>query len=42
VHELAWIESSLNEAFVAADASPLPMDVLASVDWDTARQQLKP
>lgn len=42
VHELAWIESSLNEAFVAADASPLPMDVLASVDWDTARLQLTP
>ncbi|NWC95851.1 MULTISPECIES: DNA-binding domain-containing protein [unclassified Pseudomonas] len=42
VHELAWIESSLNEAFVAADASPLPMEVLEAVDWDTARLQLTP
>jgi len=42
VHELAWIESSLNEAFVAADAQPLPLEALASVDWDTASLQLTP
>ncbi|TFY90220.1 DUF2063 domain-containing protein [Pseudomonas kairouanensis] len=36
VHELAWIEWALNEAFVAADAQPLALDALASVDWDTA------
>lgn len=42
VHELAWIESSLNEAFVAADARPLPLEALASVDWDTASLQLTP
>ena len=42
VHELAWIEWSLSEAFVAADAAPLRMEALASVDWDTARLQLAP
>jgi hypothetical protein len=42
VHELAWIESSLNEAFVAADATPLSLDALASVDWDTTSLQLTP
>ncbi|MGY2177011.1 HvfC/BufC family peptide modification chaperone [Pseudomonas azotoformans] len=42
VHELAWIESALNEAFVAADAQPLPLEVLAGLDWDTAVLQLTP
>ncbi|MCU1726840.1 DNA-binding domain-containing protein [Pseudomonas sp. 7P_10.2_Bac1] len=42
VHELAWIEWSLSEAFVAADATPLRMEALASVDWDTAYLQLTP
>lgn len=42
VHELAWIESSLNEAFVAADAVPLSLDALATVDWDTATLCLTP
>lgn len=42
VHELAWIEWSLNEAFVSADAVPLRLEALASVDWDTARLQLTP
>ena len=42
VHELAWIEWSLNEAFVAADAAPIRMEALASVDWDTACLQLTP
>ncbi|RBH59876.1 DUF2063 domain-containing protein [Pseudomonas sp. MWU13-2860] len=36
VHELAWIERALDESFVAADAEPLPMAVLASMDWETA------
>lgn len=42
VHELAWIESSLNEAFVAADATPLSLDALAQVDWDTAVLRFAP
>jgi len=42
VHELAWIESSLNQAFVAADARSLLLEDLASVDWDTASLQLTP
>lgn len=42
VHELAWIESALNEAFVAADAQPLRLEALAELDWDTAVLQLTP
>lgn len=42
VHELAWIESALNEAFVAADASPVPLHALAELDWDTAILRLTP
>ncbi|TFY85088.1 DUF2063 domain-containing protein [Pseudomonas nabeulensis] len=42
VHELAWIEWALSEAFVAADAQPLPTEALANVDWDTAVLQLTP
>ncbi|MDB6144992.1 MAG: hypothetical protein JWP80_4036, partial [Pseudomonas sp.] len=42
LQELAWIESSLSEVFVAADAEPLSMEALATVDWDTARLCLTP
>ncbi|UII69376.1 DNA-binding domain-containing protein [Pseudomonas sp. HN11] len=42
VHELAWIESALNEAFVAADAQPLALEALAELDWDAAVLQLTP
>ena len=42
VHELAWIENALAEAFVAHDAQPLPLDALASVDWDAARLRFAP
>lgn len=42
VHELAWIESALNEAFVAADAQPVLLTALAEVDWDTARLRFTP
>ena len=42
VHELAWIESALNEAFVAADALPLTPQALVGLDWDTAVLQLTP
>lgn len=42
LQELAWIEWSLSEVFVAADATPLSLDALATVDWDTARLSLTP
>lgn len=42
VHELAWIEQALGEAFVARDAKPLSVDALATVDWDNARLRLTP
>lgn len=41
-HELAWIEWSLSESFVAADAGPVPGEQLARVNWDAARLQLSP
>lgn len=40
LHELAWIEWALSEAFVAPDTAPLSQDVLARVDWDAARLTL--
>ncbi len=42
VHELAWIEWALDDSFVAADAEPLPMAALASVDWEAACLRLTP
>ena len=42
LHELAWIEWSLSQSFVAADAEPLSPQALALVDWDTARLRLTP
>ena len=42
LHELAWIENALTEAFVARDAEPLPADSLATIDWDTARLRFTP
>lgn len=42
LQELAWIEWSLSEAFVAADAEPVALDALATVDWDTAHLTLTP
>ena len=42
LQELAWIESALNDAFVAADAEPLSLDALATVDWESAHLQLSP
>lgn len=42
VHELAWIESALNQAFVAADAQPLTLEALATLEWDTAVLRLAP
>lgn len=42
LQELAWIELSLSEAFVAADAEPVSLDALATVNWDTAHLSLTP
>jgi len=42
LQELAWIEWSLSEAFVAADAPKLVDDALWNVDWDVARLRLTP
>ncbi|WP_109127335.1 putative DNA-binding domain-containing protein [Dyella sp. C11] len=42
VHELAWVEWSLAQSFVAADADDVSNDDLASVDWETAELQLAP
>ncbi|HEY9104575.1 DNA-binding domain-containing protein [Chitinimonas sp.] len=42
VHELAWLEAALGQAFVAADAAPLPAALLAEIDWERARLQLTP
>lgn len=42
LHEFAWIENALAEAFVAADAAPLPLAQLDGVDWDNATLQLAP
>jgi hypothetical protein len=42
VHELAWIENALSDAFVAADAEPLALESLSAIDWDSARLRLAP
>ena len=42
VAELAWLESDLECAFVAADADPLSPDRLAGVDWDHAILRFSP
>ncbi|QNK01424.1 DNA-binding domain-containing protein [Dyella telluris] len=36
LHELAWIEWSLAESFVAADTPASPASALAEFDWETA------
>jgi hypothetical protein len=42
IHELAWIESALSAAFVAADAKPLQPAQLEAIDWDSAWLHLSP
>jgi hypothetical protein len=42
IHEFAWIESALSDAFVARDAAPLDAAVLPAVDWETARLGFTP
>lgn len=42
LQELAWIEWTLSEIFVAPDTTALSADDLASVDWETATLRLSP
>jgi hypothetical protein len=42
VHELAWTEHALGAAFIAADARCVPLDALASIDWDSALLSITP
>ncbi|MRW93191.1 DUF2063 domain-containing protein [Duganella sp. FT80W] len=42
LRELAWIEHALNTAFVAADATPVSVDQLTTLDWDHAVLRLTP
>lgn len=42
LHELAWIEHALDQAFIGPDAAPVAADALAAIDWDRARLQLTP
>lgn len=42
IHELAWIEHALANAFVASDAEPLDATALAGVDWENARLRFAP
>lgn len=42
VHELAWIEHALGQAFIGPDAAPVAAGELAAIDWDRARLQLTP
>jgi hypothetical protein len=42
LHELAWIEHAVSDAFVAADAEPLALDALSAIDWSSARIRLTP
>lgn len=42
LHELAWIEHALGQAFVGPDAAPIAAEALAAIDWDHARLQATP
>lgn len=42
VHELAWIEWSLSESFVAVDAPQISAETWHGIDWDAARLLLSP
>lgn len=42
LHELAWIEHALGQAFIGRDAAPVAAEALAAIDWDQARLQLTP
>jgi len=42
LHELAWIEWTLSEIFVAPDTAPLSPTDLGGIDWETATLRLSP
>lgn len=42
LHELAWIERALDEAFVARDAACVPASTLAAIDWESASLHFTP
>lgn len=42
LQELAWIEWTLSEVFVAPDTAAFSTDQLAGIDWETARLRLSP
>lgn len=42
LHELAWIEHALGQAFIGPDVAPVAADALAAIDWDRARLQATP
>ncbi|NML60999.1 DUF2063 domain-containing protein [Massilia sp. RP-1-19] len=42
LHELAWIEYTLSDVFVAQDAAPLAPAKLADIDWESARLLVAP
>lgn len=42
LHELAWIELALSDAFVGPDAGALAVEALGAIDWDHARLRLVP
>jgi hypothetical protein len=42
LHELAWIELALADAFVAANATPVAPEMLAAIDWSNAHIRLTP
>jgi hypothetical protein len=42
IHELAWIEQALSDAFVARDVEPLSSNALGGIDWDHAYLRFSP
>ncbi|WP_186144001.1 DNA-binding domain-containing protein [Burkholderia gladioli] len=42
LHELAWIEQALSDAFVAADSASIDAASLAGFDWENAWLRLSP
>ncbi|SFF69329.1 Putative DNA-binding domain-containing protein [Duganella sp. CF458] len=42
LHELAWIEHALSQAFIGPDAAPAAAEALAATDWEHARLTLTP
>ncbi|RZF25807.1 DUF2063 domain-containing protein [Paraburkholderia sp. UYCP14C] len=42
LHELAWLERALDEAFVEQDAACVPASTLAAIDWESASLHFTP